>query len=106
MKGALSLRKPVRTPVVNNCATTNVTNAYLQLLATIGNGASAIQVQNTSAQVITLAVGSAGSEKDQVSIGPGLSETFPIELKSGDRLSAKAPIANATTGALIVNFLQ
>lgn len=106
MKGALALRSPVRAPVVNNCATTNVTAAYLQLLATIGNGCAAVQVQNTSAQVITLAVGAAGSEKDKFSIGPGLSEMFPLELKSGDRLSAKAPIANATTGALIVNFLQ
>lgn len=108
MKGAVALRSTVGTPVANDCSSTTITSAaYVVLSASLSVACSGIEVQNTSAKAIKLAIGGAGAEVDKYIIAPAtVGIIVPMEFKKGARLSAKALGADATTGFLIVNFLQ
>lgn len=108
MKGAVALRKLVGVPIANDCTGTTITSAaYVQMVASLGKACSGIEVQNTSAKAIKLAVGAAASEVDFMVIAPGVNSILlPHEIAKGQRLSAKALGADATTGFLIINFLQ
>lgn len=107
MKGSVAVRNPVGTPLANDCSSVTITSAaYVQLTASLGASCSAIEVQNTSAKAIKLAVGAAASEVDKYIVAPAnQSLILPIEIAKGARVSAKALGADATTGFFIVNFL-
>lgn len=107
MKGALALRNPIGTPIVNDNSSANVPSAsYLELSASLPQACSGIEVQNTSSKAIKLAIGAAASEQDQYIIAPGVvSMIVPVNFAKGARLSARALGADATTGFLVVNFL-
>lgn len=107
MKSGLGIRYPTQAPIVNdNSGATIPTASYLELTSSLPQAASAIEVQNTSAKIIRLAVGAAGVEVVKYAIAPGVNSVIiPLELKKGARLAAKAVTADATTGALVINFL-
>lgn len=106
MKGAVALRHTVGTPIINDCTVTTITTAaYVQLSSALPNACSGLEVQNTSAKSIQLAIGGAGSEVVFYAVAPGVNTVlFPHELRKGVRLAAKAVTADASTGALIINF--
>lgn len=107
MKGAVALRNPVGTAIANDCSSTNITSAaYVQLTSSLSVPCSGIEVQNTSAKAIQVAIGGAGSEVVKWIIAPSVIGTIiPAEFKKGVRIAAKALGADATTGFLIINFL-
>ncbi len=109
MKGALALRQIVGTPVVNDCSATTITAAaYVEMSAVLAAPASAIEVFNTSAKAIKLAIGTAGNEVDLGFWVPPatVGMVIPVVIKNALRLTAKALTADATTGFLVVNFLE
>lgn len=107
MKSFVAVRKPVGTPIANDCSSVNIASgSYTQLSSSLGAAVSAIVAFNTSAKAIKLAIGGAGSEVDQIIIPPStLGMLIPVEWAKTARLSAKALGADATTGFLVVNFL-
>lgn len=107
MKGFVAVRGTVGTPINNdNTGTTITSGAYVQLTASLSAACSAIEVQNTSTKIIQIAVGGSGAEVVKYVIAPGVNSVIiPIEIKKASRLTAKAVTADATTGALVINFL-
>lgn len=107
MKGALALRENANVPVINDCTVTTITAAaYVTMVASLAKSCSAIEVQNTSAKIIKLAIGAAASEVDFYVIAPGVNGViFPKTIPKGSRISAKAITADATTGALVINTI-
>lgn len=109
MKGAVAIRQVVGTPITNNAASTTIASAtYTQLSASLPESCSAVYVANTTQKHIKLAVGDASSEVDIGLVIPAGEQGvyFPLEIRHGVRLSAKALDADATTGWLIINFFQ
>jgi hypothetical protein len=79
---------------------TNVTtSAYVTLDPAIAVSCSKIVIVDTSTQLMKLAVGAAGSEKDICTFqGNGNAVLIPAYISMGARLSLKAISANATSG--------
>lgn len=107
MKAGLAVRNTVNASVANDCTSTTITAAaYVTMVASLAGACSAIEVFNTTAKAIKLAIGAAASEADIYTLPPGTkSEIIPREIKKATRISAKALGADATTGFLVVNFL-
>ncbi len=108
MKGALALRQAVQTVSIDMSSTNVTTSAYLELIAALSYGASAVEVINNSASPMKLSVGAAGSEASFLvpyTIPPGGTPgLIPHAFKAGARISVEALIANVTSGSLILNF--
>ena len=101
--------KPSYTIYVAAASTNITTGAYLQLDAAMDSSCSEIDVFNSTASAIYLAVGSASSEINiPYTFGPGAGTSYRarIPIAKGVRLSARALTANATTGFFIINCLQ
>ena len=102
------LRRPVGTPVANdNSSATIPTATYKELSAALPVAASAVEVFNTSSKAIQLSLGAGGAEVAVPYIVPpsAIGQIIPMTLKKGQRLTAKALGADATTGFFVVNFL-
>jgi hypothetical protein len=96
------------TLIRNNYSITNVTTtAYTQLVASTASNISRMHIYDSSGQDLVLAVGSAGSEVDQIQIPQG-GWNAPIDLfiPAGSRLSVKAMSATATSGLLLITGLK
>lgn len=92
-------------PIRNDYSTTNVTtSAYVQLVASTTLQANEIEIFDSSGQTLVLAVGSAGSEVNQVHVFPGGNGRIPLLIPSGSRLAIKAVSATASVGELNINF--
>ena len=92
-------------PIRNDYSTANVTtSAYVQLVASTTLQANEIEIFDSSGQTLVLAVGSAGSEVDQVHVFPGGNGRIPLLIPSGSRLAIKAVSATASVGELNINF--
>jgi hypothetical protein len=108
MKGPIANRKPVGAPVTNdNVGSPVTTGAYLQLAASLAAPASGILAVNTGTHPVKLAVGAGGSEVDLgIVVPPGVPIEAPVELKKGQRLSARGVgTANTNSGYLVITFL-
>lgn len=93
-------------PVYNIYSSTNITTAaYVQLVASTSNAINDIHIFDSSGQAMILATGGAGSEVDQVYVQPG-GDIYTLTIPAGTRVAYKALTANATTGYLIMSFLQ
>jgi len=92
-------------PVYNNYASTSVTTgAYVQIVASTTSATQMLSIFDSSGQAMILAVGTAGSEVDQVYIPPGGGD-FSLNIPASSRVSLKALTADATSGYILVNFL-
>lgn len=107
MKSGLAVRNNAQAPIINdNTSVTITAAAYVTLAAATSKSISAIEVQNTSAKTIKLALGAAAAEVDFYACAPGVNGiVFPKEIPKGTRISAKAITADATTGALVINSM-
>ncbi len=85
----------------------NVTTAaYTQLVASLAADCTAIEVFDSSGQILLFAVGAGGSEVDKLYITPGGNEDLiGVVLSAGDRIAIKAVDGNAVTGDIVINFI-
>lgn len=108
MKGAVAIRKPVKTVTLDMSGANITTSAWVQILAAASNlyGCSAIEVFNPSGSSIQIATGAAASEVAlPMTILPGgTSGPVPFEISGGKRISLKAIDANVTSGLFVINF--
>lgn len=92
-------------------SSTNVTTgAYVTLVASTSIPVNQILLTDTSAALLKLAIGAAGTEVDLFQMPVSGSIVVPVlavsEIPVGSRLSLKAISANATTGFGVVTLLS
>lgn len=106
MKGALALRRCIQTTNLLMSSTNITTSAWVQLIAALTYGASAVEVINNGAQPLQIAMGGAGSEVAiAYTIPPGGTPgLIPAEFLKNSRISVKAIGATSDSGYLILNF--
>jgi len=93
-------------PIRNDYGTTPVTTAaYVQLVASTSNTINKIHVFDSSGQAMIFAIGAAASEVDSLYVPPG-GDTYSLRIPAGSRISYKALTANATSGYVVMSFLQ
>jgi len=92
----------------NNYVSTNVTtSAYTQITASTTGAINRLYIADTSGSAIILATGAAGSEVDQLYIGPGGSDApYELTIPTSTRISIKALDVNATSGQFILTALS
>lgn len=82
------------------------TGAWTQLVASLSAAVTAVEIFDSSGQVLELGVGGAGSETRTVLVFPGGNGKIPVAYASGARVSIRAVSANATVGLSVINFYQ
>lgn len=92
----------------NDYSSVNLTTtAYVQVAASTSGAISRLYIADTSGSAIILATGGAGSEVDQLYIGPGGSDApYELNIPAGTRVAVKALDVNATSGQLIITALS
>lgn len=80
------------------------TTAYTTLIASTASAINAIEVFNSTGQLLLLATGAASSEVDVMYIMPGGNGKVPLIVGAGERLSLKAVSDNTATGLIAVNL--
>jgi hypothetical protein len=107
MTRGILARGPTADPASLNTASTNVgTAAWVEFVAALTKGVTAIHYTNGSTGVIRLGVGGSGSEVDTgIYIAPGVSQIIPIELGSGQRLSLRSVSGTISSGIVTAIFL-
>lgn len=100
-------RSKVLLATINYSSTNVTTSAYTQITASTSGAINRLYIADTSGSALIIAVGGAGSENDQLYVGPGGSDApYELNVPSGSRLSIKALDANATSGRLILTALS
>lgn len=90
----------------HNYASVNVTTAaYTQIHAAIPFNVKKLQIFDGSGRVMLISLGGAGSEVAKLYVVPGGNGDIDCVIAAGTRVAIKAIDANATTGALIINFI-
>ena len=104
---AESGRSKVLLATINYVSTNVTTSAYTEITASTTGAINRLYIADTSGSALIIAVGGAGSEVDQLYVGPGGSDApYELNVPSGSRLSIKALDANATSGRLILTALS
>ncbi len=89
----------------NDYTVTPVTTAaYVELDAALNEFSAEIEIFDSSTRTLVLALGAAGSERDEFFIIPGGNGRIIAILPKGARLAIKAVSGDATTGELIINL--
>ena len=100
-------RSKVLLATINYVSTNVTTSAYTEITASTTGAINRLYIADTSGSALIIAVGGAGSEVDQLYVGPGGSDApYELNVPSGSRLSIKALDANATSGRLILTALS
>jgi hypothetical protein len=93
-------------PVYNVYSSTNITtSAYVQLVASTSNVINNIHIFDSSGQAMIFAIGASGSEVNQLYVQPG-GDTYNFHIPAGTRISYKALTSTASTGYLLMSFLE
>lgn len=93
-------------PVYNVYSSTSITTAaYTQLVASTTSVTNTIHIFDSSGQAMILATGASGSEVVQLYIPPG-GDTYTLTIPAGTRIAYKALTATASSGYLLMSFLQ
>jgi hypothetical protein len=95
--------------LIHNYSSVNVTtSAYVELIAATGISIAHIAIEDTSGQILKLAIGPAGSEIDiagfHITTLTG-SLILPYYIPAGTRLSIISVNANATTGFNVLSLI-
>lgn len=92
----------------NDYSSVNVTTgSYVQVTASTASAINLLYIADTSGSAMILAVGGAGSEADQLYIGPGGNEApYELNIPAGSRISIKALDVSATSGQMILTALS
>lgn len=94
---------------IHDYATTNVlTSAWIELITSVAQPASAVEIFDSSGRILKLAKAASGQEDDnelKYYIIPGGSSIFlPLEFSKGSRIAIRAVDDDATVGSLVINF--
>lgn len=91
----------------NYSAGTVTTSAYTEIIASTTGAINRLYIADTSGSAMILATGGAGSEVDQLYIGPGGSDApYELAIAASTRISIKALDTNATSGQFILTALS
>jgi|SRR6185437_8401783 len=91
---------------LNYANTPVTTSAYTTIVVETPIAANAIQIIDTSGQLLKIAKGNPGFEVDLFGTPLGGSIVIPYYLLKGERLSVKSLTATASTGFLFVALLK
>lgn len=94
---------PVR---LNTASTSIVPQSYAQLEAASPAFSSWINVYNGTTSEIILATGSSGAPVQVMDIAPSVTQSESLYIPAGTRLSVIAATTTASSGVVILNFLQ
>ena len=92
----------------NDYGSVNVTTAaYVQVVASTSGAINRLYIADTSGSAMILATGGAGSEVDQLYIGPGGSDApYELNIPTATRISIKALDVSATSGQMVLTALS
>jgi hypothetical protein len=92
----------------NDYGSVNVTtSAYVQVVASTSGAINRLYIADTSGSAMILAIGGAGSEVDQLYIGPGGNEApYELAIPTATRIAIKALDVSATSGQMIITALS
>ena len=86
----------------------NVSSSYVTLVASTDRSFGSLMLSDSSGQVIVLAVGAAGSEKDLIHFPVNGTETVNLgnssQVPLGSRLSIKSLTSTASSGVCGISF--
>lgn len=96
----------VKAKLFNDYAVTPVTTGgYIELSAGLADDIKSIEIFDSSGELLTIALGGAGSEVDTLDVQPGGNDDVKgIDIPAGTRISIKALSANATVGFFSANL--
>lgn len=80
------------------------TTTWAQIVASLPDVVSTIEIFDSSAQTLEIGVGPVGSEVVYLIVFPGGNGPVRLNIRPGASVSIKALSANATAGELDVNF--
>ena len=80
--------------------------AYVQLVASLSDDVTRMNIFDSSGRTLYLAVGAPASEVDQFYIVPGGNGLVPLTIASGSRVAIKAVGTTANKGELSVTFIK
>jgi hypothetical protein len=93
-------------PIQNVYSSTNITtSAYVQLVASTTNVINTLHIFDSSGQAMILGIGGSGSEVTTLYVPPG-GEIYTLHIPAGSRLAYKALTATASSGYLLMSFLE
>lgn len=93
--------------VRNVYSSTNVTtSAWVQLIASTTNPATAVEIFDSSGQTLQIGIGAAGLEVAQFYVFPGGNGLIIEGIPKSSRVSIKAVSATANTGEIDINLYQ
>jgi hypothetical protein len=106
------MRLLARTPVHkfrHSYVATNVTTAaWVEVISSLPQPVSAVEIYDSSGKIIKLSIGASGEEDanelDYYITPGGSGILLPLEFSKGARISAKAVDDDADVGSLIFNF--
>lgn len=100
--GSIGVRRSVGVPAALDTSSTSVTSsAYVTFIASTAFACSSVQLHNSGAQPIKIAVGAAGSEVDIGEVFPiGVSILVPEIISKGVRISVKSIGGTQSSGIL------
>ena len=83
------------------------TSAYVEVAASSAAAINRLYIADTSGSAIILATGAAGSEVEQLYIGPGGNEApYELNIPASTRIAIKALDVTATSGQIIITALS
>jgi len=88
---------------LNHAANNVTTAAWVVLDTAMNDNVEAVEIFDSSGEVLLLGYGAAGAEVDYVYIHPGGNGRIPLILNKDQRLCVKAVSANTTEGFLVIN---
>lgn len=100
-------RSKVLLATINYASTSVTTSAYTQITGSTSGAINRLYIADTSGSAMIIAVGGAGSEVDQLYVGPGGSDApYELNIPASSRVSIKALDTNASSGRLILTALS
>lgn len=94
------------TPIQNVYSSTNITTgAYVQLVASTTNVINTLHIFDSSGQAMILGIGGSGSEVTTLYVPPG-GDIYTLHIPAGSRLAYKALTSTASSGYLLMSFLE
>jgi hypothetical protein len=93
-------------PVYNAYSSTSITTgAYVQLVASTSNAINTVHIFDSSGQAMIFGIGASGSEVATLYVPPG-GDTYTLTVPAGSRIAYKALTATASSGYLLMSFLE
>lgn len=110
MSARIRATKPVGTYTLDAASTNLVVGTWAQVTSNVTNGASAVEIFNSTGATLLVSQGTAGNETAAGKLLPytilqgGSSMMLPMEVKAGAPIRIKSLDNAATSGILVLNL--